>query len=613
MISARFSFVQLIVLAGVVATNPPSTAQNTWYVDPDASGAQTGQTWDTAFHDLQAALSRARADDQVLVADGTYLPDSGAGDPARSFVLRSGVALRGGYAGAGAEEPNTRDVQQTPSVLSGDIGTVVLPNLRSLHVVSAINADASALLEGFTIIGGRATGGSPNGGGLLCAGGAPTIRDCRFMDNAASSGGAAHVEAGGAPRFEFCWFEGNRATFLGGAIAAIGAGPMLINCDVVGNDSDFAGGGLCAFAGANLTVRATRLRANWAQIQGGGAYVYGSAAYFDGVDFLENLMLNNLADGADGGGGLFADGATATLIGCNFQANLTSDDGAAAYLRNGSSRWINCGVVDNFAADNGGVYLNGGAAQFVNVKFVLNTTFGRGAALAAVGGSTDMRNCTVVENRSYTAYAAGVHVQAGALEAHNSIFWMNRNHDGAQQSAQLAAPDDATNVRYCCVQGLLASLPGEGNIERDPMFLNLAGRDGVLGTADDDVRVAAGSPCVDSASNADLPADALDLDGDGDVGEPIPIDLAWSRRVRNGEVDIGALEASQFAASIGDMNCDGIVNNADIDPFVLAITDARAYIAQFADCFLTNGDVNLDGRVDNADVDSFVAIIMDGP
>jgi len=29
----------------------------------------------------------------------------------------------------------------------------------------------------------------------------------------------------------------------------------------------------------------------------------------------------------------------------------------------------------------------------------------------------------------------------------------------------------------------------------------------------------------------------------------------------------------------GDLNCDGAVNNFDIDPFVLALTDATAYAA----------------------------------
>ncbi|MGE0480873.1 MAG: hypothetical protein AB7Q17_10430 [Phycisphaerae bacterium] len=62
----------------------------------------------------------------------------------------------------------------------------------------------------------------------------------------------------------------------------------------------------------------------------------------------------------------------------------------------------------------------------------------------------------------------------------------------------------------------------------------------------------------------------------------------------------------------GDMNCDGVVNNFDIDPFVLAVTDPAAYAAAFPDCDINNGDVNGDGVVNNFDIDPFVALLV-GP
>ncbi len=59
----------------------------------------------------------------------------------------------------------------------------------------------------------------------------------------------------------------------------------------------------------------------------------------------------------------------------------------------------------------------------------------------------------------------------------------------------------------------------------------------------------------------------------------------------------------------GDMNCDGFVNNGDIDAFVLAITDEAAYNAAFPDCNYNNGDVNDDGFVNNGDIDPFVVLL----
>lgn len=59
----------------------------------------------------------------------------------------------------------------------------------------------------------------------------------------------------------------------------------------------------------------------------------------------------------------------------------------------------------------------------------------------------------------------------------------------------------------------------------------------------------------------------------------------------------------------GDLNCDGVVDNEDIDPFVLAITDPLAYQAAWPNCDLLNGDINGDGLVDNEDIDPFVALL----
>ncbi|MBL8879136.1 MAG: hypothetical protein JNG88_08455 [Phycisphaerales bacterium] len=62
----------------------------------------------------------------------------------------------------------------------------------------------------------------------------------------------------------------------------------------------------------------------------------------------------------------------------------------------------------------------------------------------------------------------------------------------------------------------------------------------------------------------------------------------------------------------GDLNCDGNVNNFDIDPFVLALTDPDAYGAAFPGCDVSNADVNGDGIVNNFDIDPFVLLLTGG-
>lgn len=61
----------------------------------------------------------------------------------------------------------------------------------------------------------------------------------------------------------------------------------------------------------------------------------------------------------------------------------------------------------------------------------------------------------------------------------------------------------------------------------------------------------------------------------------------------------------------GDMNCDGLVNGFDIDPFVLSIVRPEQYAVQFPGCDIMHGDVDLNGRFDNFDIDPFVNLLVD--
>lgn len=75
---------------------------------------------------------------------------------------------------------------------------------------------------------------------------------------------------------------------------------------------------------------------------------------------------------------------------------------------------------------------------------------------------------------------------------------------------------------------------------------------------------------------------------------------------------LGATRGPASTALLADMNCDGAVNNFDIDAFVLALTDMAAYDAQFPDCDASAGDVNGDGLLNNFDIDPFVTCLTAG-
>lgn len=81
-------------------------------------------------------------------------------------------------------------------------------------------------------------------------------------------------------------------------------------------------------------------------------------------------------------------------------------------------------------------------------------------------------------------------------------------------------------------------------------------------------------------------------------------------RVGNG---VTALHADFAPCVRADANCDGLVNNFDINAFVLALSGGQAqWESQFACNYLCANDINGDGAVNNFDIDPFVACIAGG-
>jgi hypothetical protein len=90
---------------------------------------------------------------------------------------------------------------------------------------------------------------------------------------------------------------------------------------------------------------------------------------------------------------------------------------------------------------------------------------------------------------------------------------------------------------------------GTENIDKDPLFLDPNGPDVIVGTEDDNLRLSAGSPCIDAGNNAAVPFGVMtDLDmrfrfADGDCN-------------RTGIVDMGTYEFSFLYLGDLDGDCD---------------------------------------------------------
>jgi len=107
------------------------------------------------------------------------------------------------------------------------------------------------------------------------------------------------------------------------------------------------------------------------------------------------------------------------------------------------------------------------------------------------------------------------------------------------------------------------------------------------------------------------------------VGQPTLVDIArggppqyqYTRTaVYSGQIPglnvTGTLTGVEIIPNpVGDMNCDGVWNAFDIDPFVLALTDPLAYGQAFPECDYQHADVNCDGMVNAFDIDPFVVLL----
>ena len=307
----------------------------TLFVDDSAPAGGTGANWGTALRDLalatETAYASAGAVTEIRVGQGTYTPAFGSADRKLSFWLADGCALRGGYAGYGAPDPNARDIAVYETVLSGDLAGDDQPGFVNIDentfaVVFSLNNPPSTLLEGVTITEGNAESEAwvaPGIGGGLIADGNLTVRRCRFIANHANNfGGAVSLAFSGSdPLFEACLFQGNRMLLPapesriaigGGAIQFHNSFGRLVDCVFTQNAAH--AGGVAALNAARPTFINCLMSGNAATtsatvVPGGGALQCGAGSQ---ATLINCTVVGNTSVAQ--GGAIIGDGGSPTSI-----------------------------------------------------------------------------------------------------------------------------------------------------------------------------------------------------------------------------------------------------------------------------------------------------------
>jgi hypothetical protein len=324
----------------------------TLYVNAAATGANTGTSWTDAFTDLQSALDGAVDGDQIWVAAGTYTPSKtigGATDPRRAaFVLKSGVQVYGGFAGS-EKQLQKRRLDPSVTVLSGDIGTSGSDGDNCYHVVYASGV-TGAVLDGFTVTGGRGDGGTSytnyHGAGMHTTNSVLTVANCAFIDN----------KVGVTTR--------NYNLVHGGGMANFNSALVVTNCTFTANQAGNR---------ANSTIGT-----------GGGMYNEGfysttgdpQESVITGCTFSNNLAssMNNPQNGGGGGGGLANVQCSPTVDRCTFTENMAGCGGGILNYLADRPTITNCTFVGNTTIGDGigGAIYNFARANIINCTFYKN-------------------------------------------------------------------------------------------------------------------------------------------------------------------------------------------------------------------------------------------------
>ena len=230
------------------------------------------------------------------------------------------------------------------------------------------------------------------------------------------------------------------------------------------------GGGIL---GPNARLRHLTVVDNQASLGGGlGMPNAFSATPIDDCEFRGNA--------GDAGGGLYVTAPNFVVRRCVFAGNFSSDGGGirVAFGLPGSGKIENCVILGN-----------------------------SGRGIASTGCELSILQSVVAYNQAGTSPGgvSGGGQSGAAVRLRNSIAWGNTAGSGSGPYLDQVAA--TVQILTSAVEG------GPPPLDLDPRWQDPAGPDAVIGTADDDFRLACTSPYIDRGDNALAAGIATDLAG----------------------------------------------------------------------------------------------------
>jgi hypothetical protein len=476
------------------------------------------------------------------------------------------VAVYGGFAGT-ETQLSERSWSSYVTTLSGDISASGDTSDNSYHVVIGATG---AILDGFTISGGKADGADPynKGGGIYNASASPVLRNLIISGNASSNRGGGIYSADSNPTLVNLTVS-NNTSVGGGGIYNLRSSPAMSNITITNNQASQTAGGLWnSFSSPTLT--SVTIKGNTAGTSGGGMYNTASNPILSDATIVENTTSTN-------GGGIYNGSSSPILTNVLISSNTAGNDGGGIYNTASSPTLANVTISGNQAGTNGGGMINfSNSSPTLTDVLISGNTASWGGGLANATSSSTLTNVTISGNAA--TWNGGIdNDYSGTLQIRNSIIWGNTA--GGSASAITNANGSTATVSYSLVEGGYA---GTGNLSSDPQFISSVAAASAP-TASGNYRLLTTSPAIDAGDNSVVSV-TTDLDGNSRL-----VDLLTVADTGNGSapmVDMGAYEALPVVqiSSITRLDPAASLTNATSVQFqvVFAESVGAAEVSDFA-------------------------------
>lgn len=484
------------------------------FVKPGVVELKNCTSWENAC-DLLTALQFSSRGDEIWVQAGIYKPSETGSFPQVTFQLKSGVALYGGFAGTETRRKQ-RDWEKNLTILSGDIGgdditdvngvVVDASNIKgtnSYNVVTGSGVDESAIIDGFTITGGKSI---LYGGGMTNWTGSPTVSNVVFSGNRAGDvGGGMFNFKGSNPELTNVKFIGNLADHNGGGLYNHESSPTLTDVtfskNVAGN-----GAAMVNYIKSSPTLTNVTFSENVAENKSGGmdnsegsnpilnnvTFKDNKARYGGGmVNTQSNPVLNQVTFSGNFaghvGGAMDNEESSPTLTDVTFDHNSATHEAGGIF--NGSHTTIkltNVTFSGNSSGGGGGMKSYDSTLDLTNVTFFDNSTTAGGGGMASANCTITLLNVTFYLNSS--SGGGGIYSAGGSTTLTNGIIWGN-----TPQNQQILNEGSSFKITYSDVWG---GFDGDGNLFVDPQLMLLENNGGFTQTN----ALTAGSKVIDAGS-----------------------------------------------------------------------------------------------------------------